>query len=345
MSEYSLNIITSKKEWDFLLSEIINYDFYHTYDYHSLAASDNETPIMIQYKEGDLTIAIPFLLRKIFNTNYNDLTSVYGYSGPIYKNISQEFDQTNFTTLFNKYLIENNIISVFSRLNPFIPFQETIIKGIGEQTTLSKVVSIDLTKEIEDQRMAFSKTTKRYINKGRKLCYIKKSNTKEDLLIFKDLYFENMQRVNAKDFYFFDEDYFLKFANSTDFETEILFAVLKETDEIISAAMMVKCNNIIQYHISGTRDKYLHLTPIRLLIDEMRLIGNSQNYTHFNLGGGLGSTEDSLFNFKASFSKNFKEFKIWKYVVNSEIYNKLNEEFSDTENNTSFFPIYRNKIA
>lgn len=345
MYTHSLKIITSKKEWNFLLSEIINYDFYHTYDYHNLSASDNETPIMIHYKEGDMIIAIPFLLRKIFNTEYNDLTSVYGYSGPICKNINQEFDQTHFIKVFNEYLLENNIVSVFSRLNPFIPFQDTIITGIGEQTSLSKVITIDLTGKPEEQRAAYSRTTKRYINKGRKICSIKKSNSKEDLLIFKELYFENMKRVNAKDFYFFDKDYFLKFASSTDFETEILFAVLNETNEVISAAMMIKCNNIIQYHISGTRDKYLHLTPIRLLIDEMRLMGNNENYTYFNLGGGLGSTEDSLFSFKASFSKNFKEFKIWKFIVNPKIYEQLNDEFSDTENNTSFFPLYRNKTA
>jgi len=72
--------------------------------------------------------------------------------------------------------------------------------------------------------------------------------------------------------------------------------------------MMVKTNNIIQYHISGTKNDHLNLSPIRLLIDEMRLRGTAENYRYFNLGGGLGNNEDELFRFKSSFSlKNIKK--------------------------------------
>ena len=131
--------------------------------------------------------------------------------------------------------------------------------------------------------------------------------------------------------------------NSNDFDAEILFAVIEETNEIISGAIMVKTNNIIQYHISGTRNEYLHLTPIRILIDEMRIKGTEQGYTFFNLGGGLGSEEDSLFNFKASFSKDFKNFKIWKYIVNSKVYDTLVSQYTDLNSNQDFFPLYRNK--
>ena len=105
---------------------------------------------------------------------------------------------------------------------------------------------------------------------------------------------------------------------------------------------MIKTDSIIQYHISGTRDKYLHLTPIRVLIDEMRIRGTEQGYKYFNLGGGLGSSEDSLFNFKASFSKDFKDFKIWKYVVNQSLYENLVKQYSDLNGNQEFFPLYRN---
>jgi len=106
--------------------------------------------------------------------------------------------------------------------------------------------------------------------------------------------------------------------------------------------MMIKTNNIIQYHISGTKNEYLYLTPIRLLIDEMRIKGTEEKYTYFNLGGGLGSTEDSLFNFKSSFSKDFKNFKIWKYIVNEQVYKQLSEQYSKPDSDDIFFPLYRN---
>jgi lipid II:glycine glycyltransferase (peptidoglycan interpeptide bridge formation enzyme) len=153
-----------------------------------------------------------------------------------------------------------------------------------------------------------------------------------------------MDRVNAADMYYFDENYFLNFIDNNEYKTDIIFALLKDTHKIISAAMMIKTNNkIIQYHISGTLNDYLNLTPIRLLIDEMRIIGTREGYKYFNLGGGLGSQEDSLFQFKASFSKDFKKFKVWKYIVNEQIYEQLcnNNTYLSNNENITYFPLYR----
>jgi len=342
MSISKFEIIKEKQSWQEVLNAVEAFDFYHTYDYHQLAKSENEEPILIKYQENGHIIGLPFLLRKVFDTDYYDITSVYGYGGPIHNNSGCTYTSKSFQEELNKFFFEENIIAVFTRLNPFIPFQEYAIEGLGEIITLSKVVNIDLTKSIDEQRTIFSKTTKWQINKTRKQCDIKIGGTSEDIEIFIDLYYENMNRVKAKASYYFDKEYFEKFIGSSDFKTDILFAIHKETKEIISAAMMVKTNNIIQYHISGTRDQYLNLTPIRMLIDEMRILGTNQGYTYFNLGGGLGSSEDSLFNFKASFSKDFKDFKIWKYIVNQEIYDQLVNQFSDSSKNEHFFPLYRN---
>ncbi len=339
-----LQILKSKVAWNDFLKNVNSYDVYHTYDYHQLAKNEGETPIMLVYSKESCLVGIPFLKRNIFDTQYNDLTSVYGYAGPIFKDDNNEFEIEDFKQALNEFFITCNVVSIFSRLNPFISGQENILKGLGEIVRLSKVVNIDLTKPKEEQRTIFSKTTKRYINKTRKLCDIKVGGTLEDIEMFKNLYYENMDRVEAKDSYYFDIEYFKKITSSDDFQNDVLFAILKETGEIISAAMMIKTNTIIQYHISGTRNEYLHLTPIRILIDEMRILGTNQGYKFFNLGGGLGSTSDSLFKFKASFSKDFRDFKIWKYVVNQEVYRSLSEKFSDKNSNQGFFPIYRNNL-
>ncbi len=344
MSNLTFSIIRDKHNWQKVLNTIVEYDFYHTFDYHQLSKNEGDTPILIKYQEENIIVALPFLLRKIHNTKYYDITSVYGYAGPMVTCSSVDFNPLKFQKYLIDFFQKNNIITVFSRLNPFLSNQEKLIKGIGEIQTLSKVVNINLLKTIEEQRSVYSKTTKRYVNKMRKLCDIKKSNSTEDIEIFRALYYENMDRVKAKKSYYFNRQYFEMFLNSEEFETEVLMASLKETNKIISAAMMVKTNNIVQYHISGTKNDYLHLTPIRILIDEMRVKATEEGYQFFNLGGGLGSSEDSLFNFKASFSKDFKNFKVWKYVVNDKIYEELCNKYSDNQANLNFFPLYRNKI-
>ena len=338
-----LKVISNRNDWKQSLEELGHYDFYHTYDYHQFSKSKNEKAILLIYTEENITICFPFLIRKIKNTDFFDATSVYGYAGPIQKSVNANFNNKYLIEKLNQYFIKENIISVFSRLNPFIKNQNRILSGIGEVQKLGNIVNIDLTKSIEDQRLSFSKTTKRYLNKTRKLLDFKISRNPEDIEEFIDLYYENMDRVKANEKYYFTKDYFYKFLDAKDFKTDFLFAIDKESKTIISAAMMVKTNDIIQYHLSGTKNNFLNLSPIRLIIDEMRIRGTKDQFSYFNLGGGLGNEEDELFRFKSSFSKDHKPFFVWKYIVNNKVYDLLVKKNTTLESNLGFFPLYRNE--
>ncbi len=340
-------IITKKKAWCNLIDQCKNADFYHTFDYHQLSKSVNETPILIQYKESNKIIGLPLLLRKIKNTEYFDATSVYGYSGPVTVNIDTSFDNTKFKNELNKLLFEQKIITVFSRLNPFISHQEVVLKNIGAIHNSGKIVNIDLTKNLNDQKKDYSKRYKTYINKSRKLCSLKKTNSREDIIEFVNIYHANMKRVNATADYFFPKEYFFAFFDSTSFKTELLLAIDKFSKEIIAGAMFIKKNKVIQYHLSGAKENYLEYNAIKLLIDEMRLSASSENFIFFNLGGGVGNKNDSLLKFKSGFSKDYKTFKLWKHTINQNLYENLVYNLqtkpckSNFKNCTDFFPCYR----
>ena len=73
----------------------------------------------------------------------------------------------------------------------------------------------------------------------------------------------------------------------------------------------------------------------------MRIIATNNGCKFFNLGGGLGGRDDdSLFDFKSSFSKDFKEFKLWKYIVKQDVYDDLVAKKGVPED-SDFFPLYR----
>lgn len=333
-----ITIIENHKEWTKTLESFNNYDFYHTYDYHILSKKEEETPILFLYKEEKVEIAIPFLKRPIKNTLYFDLTSVYGYAGPIIKNNADSFNNTNFIEAFNTLLSKLKIISLFSRLHPYINNQEKTLLGLGETPTLGKVVNIDITKDIAEQRTQYGKSTKNRTNKCRKISTVIKAKTEEQINTFIDIYYENMDRLSATKDYYFSREYFFNFLKCKDFVTDILLVINNETGEAMAGSMFVKTKNIVQFHLSGTKTKYLNVAPANVFLDEMRLKATEEGYTIFNLGGGLGSKEDSLFNFKASFSKDFREFKVWKYIVNPEIYNSL---ITKEKLDPNFFPAYR----
>jgi lipid II:glycine glycyltransferase (peptidoglycan interpeptide bridge formation enzyme) len=331
--------ITNKNDWNEFLKEVNDYDFYHTYDYHELSINKNEDFFLLKYTENDIIIGLPLIIRKIEKTDLFDITSVYGYAGPISINVTDEFDNSIFKKALFNFLKENNIVSVFNRLNPFIQFQKNILCSLGECMKSGDIVNIDITNDLETQRKGYQRRIKSQINKARRLCNITKATTKAEILKFIDIYYENMDRVNAEKSYYFNKEYFINFLESNEIKTDLLLVSLKETNEIIAGAMFVKTNSIVQYHLSGTKEDYLEITPVKLLIDEMRLLATEQGYKYFNLGGGLSSENDSLLRFKLSFSKELTEFCVWKYIVDKESYNNLISNKEVIDNN--YFPAYR----
>jgi hypothetical protein len=332
--------ITTKTQWDLFLKQVDSYDFYHTYDYHELCAKPDEHPILITYTSKDTLIGLPFLLRDIPDTSFKDMTSVYGYVGPILKTLDKNFDHLLFAKDFNTYLKDQNIISVFSRLNPFVDNQFDILQSIGEIKRVGQVVNINLNSSLEIQRQNYQRRIKTQINKARRFCKVSNASTKEEMSEFIKIYYENMDRVQANNSYYFDTDYFFRFLDSDTLDTSLLLVKLIDTNEIIAGAMFIKTNNIVQYHLSGSKEGYLDIAPVKLLIDEMRIRATEEGgYNYFNLGGGYGSQNDSLLRFKLSFSKQVHKFCIWKHIVDTEIYNELSYNSEETEKD--YFPRYR----
>lgn len=342
-----MQIIEDRSTWQFTLDQCGSTDFYHTFDYHQIAKKKGERPLLLKYTEDQICIALPMLIRDIEGTDLKDATSVYGYVGPICKNVGDNFDNTKFRSALDKFLNENNIISVFSRLHPFITEQNLILKDIGKLVSHGKVVNIDLTLSLEEQRKQYKKRLRTYINKEAQEYEIIDGKCDDCLDTFIMTYCENMKRVNAKPGYFFGKKYFYEFLASSEINSELLVARHKKTGELAGGAIFTKNGDTIQYHLSGMKEEYVQLNPIKLLIDHVRKEGTEQGFTNFNLGGGLGGgTKDSLFYFKSGFSNDYREFFTWQYVVDEDKYGELLEQNNQTHDNnidesSCFFPLYR----
>ena len=341
MAKNSIELIKTKERWQEVLASVETFDFYHTYDYHMLSKKEDETPVLAVYQQDNQTVALPLMTRPIPGTDLFDATSVYGYAGPLMSQPDGDFDKQGFGKLLREYFAESNIISVFSRLNPYIPHQSDILNGLGAVKTIGKVVNIDLTKTLDEQRSQYRRDTRSRVNKARRMCSVRKAETEADVEIFVDIYIETMQKLNADDAYFFDRKYFFDFLSCDGFDTDILLAIDNETGEVAAGSMFVMTNNIIQYHLSGTRTEYMKIAPSRLLLDEMRILGTEKGYHYFNLGGGYQSKEDALFNFKSSFSEDIRNFQIWTFITDEEVYEDLSRKAGVAD--TDFFPAYRAK--
>jgi lipid II:glycine glycyltransferase (peptidoglycan interpeptide bridge formation enzyme) len=156
-----------------------------------------------------------------------------------------------------------------------------------------------------------------------------------------------MERVGARPGYFFPESYFFDLLKSTAFNARVLLAVHQESQKIIAGAMFISTKDIVQYHLAGSDTDNMDFYPIKLLIDEMRILATKEGAKYLNLGGGVGNKMDSLFHFKGSFSDVFKDFKVWNYIVNDNVYDEMVQQKQQRKcaklhrECTDFFPCYR----
>lgn len=333
--------LSEKEDWKKIIKSAYKYDFYHTYDYHLLAFEQNEgVPRLFYYTYNDEYIALPLLERLISNVgNYKDFTSVYGYAGPVSnkKKVSPECVK-GFTSELEKFFIDEKVVSVFSRLHPLID-QNYLLNGIGEVENLNKTVTIDLENDLDEQRRKYRKSNKSEINKLRRTVSCSNAQDEDELREYIEMYYDNMKRLNANKRYFFNNDYFNRLFSSQDFKSEVILA--KEDNEVMAGAMFIYTQDIIQYHLAATKEKYLKRTPMKLILDEMRIKGTNLNYKQFHLGGGVGNKEDSLLRFKSGFSDKYCDFNVWKFIIDKSIYNKLVEDRKEQIRDYNYFPLYR----
>ena len=351
-----MDVLTTHEQHDWikLLFRSFQHDWFHYPFYHALAEARGEgTAFLFVHSEGDHFIAVPLLLRSLENVEglsgagckWRDATSIYGYAGPVASHrVLPRPVIDNFQRALRDTLLEMRVISVFSRLHPLIP-QVPLLEKAGDSLTLGETVSIDLTLSPEAQRNGIRRDHRRSIKRLRDegLTCVHSQNG-EYMPQFIEIYHETMRRVNADPAYFFDEDYFaaLRAGLGPDLH---LFMCLAD-GQPISGELITACDGIVQGYLAGTKDQYHVMAPTKLLIDYVRVWFSERGYRSFHLGGGVGARKDSLFYFKAGFSDLRHDFRIWRWVLNEEIYQALCEErrASVPEGailSPGFFPGYR----
>jgi len=334
-------VISNKGEWDAYLKRSLKHEVFHTWYYHSLNTEGEA--LLFVYEEVDFFIALPVIKRKIENSPFFDMTSAYGYCGPISNiNLSDlpAVAITQFKASFLSFMKMQNAVCIFTRLHPFLN-QQHILQSIGGLRQNGTTLYIDLSQTPEEQRNRYDKRLSRQIRKLREKGYtIKELDTAEGIKSFTEMYWENMKRVNASAYYYFDEQYFASLLKVDGFENKLL--AIYDGDELICGALLLISDDIIRNHLSATSPLYLKESPSKLLTDEISMVGRRLGKKIFHLGGGLGGKEDSLFEFKRYFSNLQVTDQIWCYVNDDEAYNSLilttGHELSAEQN---YFPLYR----
>ena len=347
-----------QEEWTRAVRRARQYDFYFLPEYHVLAERRGEGEArLFVYEQAGYTIVLPLIIRALADVSelpgwantWRDATSVYGYSGPLYSHENVPRGVVDrFQRALSGALQELHAVSVFSRLHPLLPAQTKLLDGLGEHQFGGATVAIDLSAAPAEQRAHYNGTIKNRINRlARSGITCALDIEQRYLLEFVALYHETMHRVKAEQSYFFDPTYFYDLAKGLGPVLK-LFIVKTPERQVISGGLFTLCDGIVQYHLGGTRDAALRLSPTALMFETVRLWANQNGAHTLHLGGGVGGQPDSLFQFKAQFSRQTYKFATWRWIVRPEAYRELSERKHvwNSERrlkpiSPSFFPAYR----
>lgn len=276
---------------------------------------------------------------------YYDIVTPYGYGGPLIiwceigrkKNLIQDFNYE-----FQKYCRENRIVSEFVRFHPLTGNQDDFTKCYNISFD-RYTVGTNLAEFTDPFQSEFSKSCRKNIRKAlnNEVSY-RITEKPKDVSEFKKIYYATMNRNEASEFYYFDDEYFDQCVDS--FRDNLLLVEALYNQQTIAMGLYFIYDKTIHIHLSGTLNEFLYLSPAYILRYATTMWGEKNGYELIHHGGGrTTSLDDSLYLFKKQFGKNTEfEFFTGKKVWNEEVYERLCN-IAGIESSSDFFPAYRKR--
>jgi|SRR5690625_1549495 len=324
-------------------------DIYFEKNYGKLYESieDGESYVF-EYSNSFGRIHHTFIKREIPLTinrkTYFDLITPYGYGGPLIVECHDRHKNqlvNDFEKAFQQYCIDYDIVSEFVRFHPIVDNAKDF-KECYEVSFLRNTVGTNLDNYNDPFQSEFSKSCRKNIRKAlRNGISYKITEAPKDIDQFKKIYYSTMDRNNATDYYYFNDEYFDKCLEL--FKNNILLVESVYKGQTIAMGFYFIYGDTIHIHLSGTLSEYLHLSPAYILRYGVTEWGKENGYRVIHHGGGrTNDIEDSLYTFKKQFGKNTDfEFYIGKKIWNKKIYEELCE--NNKPRDEAFFPAYRYK--
>ncbi|WNS81216.1 GNAT family N-acetyltransferase [Domibacillus sp. DTU_2020_1001157_1_SI_ALB_TIR_016] len=338
--------ISEKDEWQAYMAKLPRADIYFTAEYCQIYENNGEGKAQLfVYEDGDACICYPYLLREIDSwmlgpdeqgTLY-DITTPYGYGGPL-SNIQDEQERKIhyeiFQQLFGEYCKSHNIVAEFVRFHPLIHNERDYqsVSPILNRNTVSLTLQEDEAALMDSLR-----------NKGRnRVKYAMKQGLQvtqeglDHLGWFAENYAKTMEKNQADSYYYFNESFFRDTIELL--EGNITTFAVRYEGEVIASCMFMHYNDYVSYHLTGSKQEYLHLAPSNLLVWHAAAWFGKLGYKSLHLGGGYRD-DDDLLRFKRNFTKNpLLDFYIGKKIHIPEQYERLTKGIDIAGD---FFPLYR----
>jgi len=343
-------------EWQRIVKSFGNTDVYFLPDYcRAFKENGDGEPMLFFWEDGNFRVANVFLKRDLHRDErfsalippgkYYDITSVYGYGGPLYEAEDVQKTRQGFFREFEAFCRENSIVSDFVRFHCVLGNHE-LLEGIYDIENVRTTVYMDLSKGEQYLWDDFDCKCRNNIRKAQKSGVTVLSG-RDGLLLekFKELYDQTMARDNASEYYYFNGKFFETTMEDLK-ENSLIFAACSE-ESVIAAALVIFSDELAHIHFAASDYRYSNMRPNNLLFYEIALWALRQGKKMLHIGGGASSVdEDELLRFKKTFSKgNRLSFYVGRKVYDEVAYAELVKIRAAADpsfnGDTKYFPKYR----
>lgn len=326
------------------------HDIYHTPEYVRFSAEHEDgEPAAFYAGAAGAELLAPVVLRPLPEwvdapAGRRDAISPYGYPAPL---MSAGVDACTAAALLSALGAagrEAGIVSAFFRLHPLLELPAAALEEHGVLVRHGQTVYVKLDEPLDQLRRGVRSG---HAYETRRLARLGFRAAVDDWSLFGrfvEVYRETMMRVSADESYLFADSYFAGLRAALG-DAGHLCAVLSPDGDVAAACLFSTTGGIAQYLFSGTAGEYLRLAPTKLLLDAAIEWTHGQGARAFHLGGGVGGREDSLFLFKAGFSRLRSDFMSYRMVLDAEAFADLCRQWSAAAGSPAaaggFFPPYR----
>ena len=335
MKKIKFKVLDSCKdsfEWDEIITNNLKIqEIFFRSDYLNLFITNNK---ITNQTVGNLFVAFNdlgffwincFLKKKINNyenitqNEYFEIETPYGYGGP-YSNTYNENFISESQNIYFEWCKKNKVVVEFVRFNPILD-NRVFFNKIDQIYLERKNRYFDLQK-LDSELTHFSSKVRNKIKQTKKVnVELDFKLNKINFNLFKIEYIEFIKSIKGNNFYLFNNSYFKNLYDLIDKFGFLVTARLN--NKFLGGSIFIGFENIINYYLTVIPDKKILPGINNLILINSYFFSKKKGFQLCNLGGGISSQEDSLYDFKKSMSNIEKSFFIGRKIHNSFIYHKL----------------------
>lgn len=299
------------------------------------AVLERGQPRLLTLDRGGSGVVFPVLVRPVPGGSLFDVTSPYGYGGPVGFGASPPWDE--FHADYARWCEDMGVVTTFVRFHPL--YGNRLHPAPAEEVELLAGTVAWTIAQGRDLGTGMHKEHRRSVRAAQAagLRVTVRRSDADGLSTFRQLYESTMRGLEADNFYVFPDAYWQVLHEQLASSTRLAEA-RGEAGEVLAAALLFACKPWLHYHLSASTEEGRRQGATTLLLLEVARYAQDDGYEIFHLGGGRGGSADSLLRFKTRFDPGgLRPAALGKQVHDLVAYRRL----AGTDSVSGYFPRYR----